>query len=123
MSRVIHLFGRWVSPPPAIMADSIFLVLAAMIVAKMVGGRAPLVQHLTAVLISSAPIALLRGTYILDMSPVMPVTFAVAISLFARIIAVTGFVWIALLLVKGPPWRTNFPNGAQSAYYFSASWH
>jgi hypothetical protein len=100
-SRVIRLFGRWLSVPFAVMANQIVFVLVAMAVAKLIGGRATLSQHLTAVLLSVAPLLLLLPTYIPDLAPVVPITFAIAISLFARILALVGYAWAALILLKG----------------------
>ena len=101
LSRVIRLFGRWLSVPLAIMSDWIFLVLVAMRVAKLCSGRATLGQHLTAVLLSAAPLVLILPSFIPDMSPVIPVTFAFGITLFSRILALVGFGWAALILIKG----------------------
>lgn len=101
LSRVIRLFGRWLSVPLAIMSDWIFLALVAMLVAKMFSGRATLGQHLTAVLLSAAPLVLILPSFIPDMSHVIPITFAFGITLFARILALVGFGWAALILIKG----------------------
>lgn len=100
LSRVIRLFGRWLSVPLAIMSEWMFLVLVAMLVAKMFSGRATLGQHLTAVLLSAAPLVLLLPTFIPDLSSVIPLTFAFGITLFSRILALVGFGWAALILMK-----------------------
>ena len=68
---------------------------------RLLGGRATLSQHLTAVLLSAAPLVLLLPSYIPDLSPVIPITFAFSITLFSRIIALIGFAWAALILIKG----------------------
>ena len=101
VSRVIRLFGQWLSVPFAIMSDWFYMVLVAMLVAKMLGGRATLGQHLTAVLLASAPLVLLLPIYIPDLSPVIPFTFALGISIVSRLIAIVGFSWALLILIKG----------------------
>jgi hypothetical protein len=98
---VIRLFGQWISVPLAIMAQWLPLVLVAMLVAKLLGGRATLSQHLTAVLLSTAPLVLLLPSYIPYLGSVMPITFSYGIALFANIIALVGFAWAALILIKG----------------------
>ncbi len=100
-SRVIRVFGNWISVPYAIIADWLFVVLVAMLVAKMLGGRGTLDQHLTAVFLSAAPLILLLPSYIPYLGQVMPITFAYGISLFSNLIAVIGFAWAALILIKG----------------------
>lgn len=100
-SRVVRLFGQWISVPFAIMSDWIFVILVAMLVAKVVGGRATLGQHLTAVLLASAPLILILPTFIPDLSHIIPITFALGITLFSRILAVVGFAWAVLILIKG----------------------
>jgi hypothetical protein len=101
VSRVIRLFGQWISVPFAIIAQWLPLVLVAMLVAKLLGGRATLSQHLTAVLLSTAPLVLLLPGYIPYLGNVLPITFSYGIALFANIIALVGFAWAALILVKG----------------------
>jgi hypothetical protein len=101
VSRVIRLFGQWLSVPFVIMSDWFFMVLVAMLVAKMLGGRATLGQHLTVVFLASAPLVLLLPAYIPDLSPVIPITFALGISIFSRLIAIVGFGWALLILIKG----------------------
>jgi hypothetical protein len=101
LSRIIRLFGQWLSVPFMVMSNWFFLALVAMLVAKVLGGRATLGQHLTAVLLASAPLILLLPTFIPDLSRVMPITFAFGISLFARIISLVGYGWALLILIKG----------------------
>ncbi len=100
-SRVVRLVGQWLSVPFAIMADWIFVVLVAMLVAKAVGGRATLGQHLTAVLLASAPLVLILPTFIPNLGSVIPLTFALGITLFSRILAIVGAGWAVLILIKG----------------------
>ncbi len=100
-SRVIRLFGLWISVPFAIMANWFSLLLVAMLAAKILGGRATLSQHLTAVLLSAAPLVLIFPAFIPDLSRVIPITFAFAIALFSRILTLVGYAWAALILIKG----------------------
>lgn len=100
-SRVIRLFGSWISVPFRVIAQWLPLVLVAMLLAKALGGRATLGQHLTAVLLASAPLVLLLPSLIPDLSRVMPLTFAAALALFGNVIALIGYGWALLILIKG----------------------
>ena len=99
LSRVIRLFGCWLSVPLAVMSDWILMALVGMLVAKMFSGRATLDQHLTAELLSAPPLVLILPSFIPDMSHVIPITFSFGITLFARILALVGFGWAALILI------------------------
>lgn len=99
-SRIFRQFGRWVSTPFQIMADYIGIALISMLAAKLIGGRATLSQHLTAVLLASAPLVLLLASLIPDLSPVTTLATATAITLFGRLIALIGLAWAAVILIK-----------------------
>ncbi|MFL7837257.1 MAG: YIP1 family protein [Candidatus Promineifilaceae bacterium] len=101
LSRVIRLFGQWISIPLAILANWLPVALLAMVIAKLLGGRATLSQHLTAVLLASAPLVLLLPSYIPYLGSIMPITFAYAIGMFGNIIALVGLAWAALILIQG----------------------
>lgn len=121
VSRVIRLIGQWISVPFAIIAEWLPLALVAMLVAKLLGGRATLSQHLTAVLLSAAPLVLLLPSYIPYLGSIMPITFAYAISLFANIIALVGLAWAALILIKGLALAHEF-SWARAAGVLLLSW-
>ena len=101
VSRVIRLFGQWISVPFAIISEWLPLALTAILIAKLLGGRATLSQHLTAVLLSAAPLVLLLPSYIPFLGSILPITFSYGIALFANVIALVGFAWAALILIKG----------------------
>ncbi|MFN2137337.1 MAG: YIP1 family protein [Candidatus Promineifilaceae bacterium] len=100
-SRVIRLFGEWISVPFDILARWLPLALVAMLVAKLLGGRATLSQHVTAVLLSAAPLVLLLPSHIPYLGSIMPITFAYGIAAFGNILALVGLAWAALILLKG----------------------
>jgi hypothetical protein len=100
-SRIIRQFGRWLATPFAVMGDYLGLALAAMLAAKLLGGRATLSQHLTAVLLAAAPLVLLLPAFIPDMSSVTTLATAAAIGVFGRLIALVALAWAAIILIKG----------------------
>jgi hypothetical protein len=100
-SRVIHQFGRWLATPFVIMSNYIVLALVSMIAANLLGGKATLSQHLTVVLLASAPLVLLLPSLIPDLSPVTTIATAAAIALVGRLIALVGVIWAGIILIKG----------------------
>lgn len=121
LSRVIRLLGQWISVPFAIIAQWLPPALLAMLVAKLLGGRATLSQHLTAVLLAAAPLVLLLPSYIPYLGSIMPITFAYGIALFANVIALVGFAWAALILIKGLALAHEF-SWARAAGVILLSW-
>jgi hypothetical protein len=99
-SRVVELFGNWLSVPLQIASDWMLFALVLLVVSKLLGGSAPLPKHLAAVALASAPLVLLLGTYIPDMSSVLSIPLSGAILYFSRILAIVGLVWAALLLLR-----------------------
>jgi len=121
LSRVLRQFGRWISVPFAILSNWLLLVLVAMLVAKMLGGRAALSQHMTAVLLAAAPLVLLLPSFIPYLGGIMPITFAYGIGLFSRIIALVGYAWALLILIKGLSLAHEF-SWWRSASVMAVSW-
>ena len=99
-SRIVRLGGRWVASPLHYAADWMLFVLALLVVAKSVGGKATLSQHLGAVALSAAPAIFFLFAYAPDMSNVLPAPTAVAIHETGRILALIGVVWCGVLLLK-----------------------
>lgn len=99
-SRIIRQFGRWLSTPFMIMSQYLGIALASMLVAKMLGGRATLSQHMTAVLLAAAPLVLLLFAFIPDLSPVTTIATSAAITLFGRLIALIALGWAVIILIK-----------------------
>ena len=100
-SRVIRQFGRWISTPFVVMSNYLVLALVSMIAANLLGGKATLRQHLTAVLLSSAPLVLLLLSLIPDTSPATTIATATAIALVGRLLALVGLIWAGIILIKG----------------------
>ena len=101
LSRVIRQFGRWISTPFVIMSNYILMALVLMIAAKLLGSKAALRQHLTAVLLASAPLVLLLPSLIPDTSPATTIATATAIALVGRLLALVGLIWAGIILIKG----------------------
>jgi hypothetical protein len=99
-SRVVHLFGAWLSVPFKLASDWLLFALALLVVTKLLGGRATLPKHLGAVALAAAPLVLLIGLYIPDMAGVVTVPMAGAIHYYARILALIGLVWAGLLMLR-----------------------
>ena len=99
-ARLVHLTGVWLTTPLDIAASYIFFALALLLVAKSLGGRATLPQHLGAVALAAAPGILWLGVYIPDMANVLSVAMSGAIHYFANLLALLGLVWGAALLLK-----------------------
>lgn len=99
-SRVIRLGGAWLAAPLHYAADWMLFVLAWLLVAKSVGGRATVNQHLGAVALSAAPSILFLFAYAPDMSNVLTAPSAAALHTTGRILALIGVLWCGALLLK-----------------------
>ena len=99
-SRILRLGGQWVAAPLHYAADWLLFVLVLLVVAKSVGGKATLPQHLGAVALSAAPAIFFLFTYAPDMSSVLSVPMTAAIHYTGRILALIGVTWCGVLLLK-----------------------
>lgn len=99
-SRIVRLGGEWLASPLHYAANWMLFVLALLVVAKSVGGKATLPQHLGAVALSTAPAIFFLFAYAPDMSNVLPAPTATAIHETGRIFALVGVVWCGALLLK-----------------------
>lgn len=99
-ARLVKLTGAWLSTPFEVAANYIFFALVLLLVAKSLGGRATLPQHLAGVALAAAPGVLWLGAYIPDMVPVLPVAMSGAVDIFANLLALIGLLWGAALLLK-----------------------
>lgn len=99
-SRVIRLGGAWLASPLHYAADWMLFVLALLLVAKSVGGRATLNQHLGAVALSAAPSLLFFFAYAPDLSGLLAAPSAAALHYTGRILALLGVLWCGALLLK-----------------------
>ncbi len=99
-SRVVHLFGAWLSVPFKLAGDWLLFALALLVVTKLLGGRATLPKHLGAVALAAAPLVLLIGLYIPDMAGVTTLPMAGAIHYYARILALIGLIWAGLIMLR-----------------------
>lgn len=99
-SRVIRLGGAWLAAPLHYAADWMLFVLALLVVAKSVGGRATVHQHLGAVALSAAPAVLFLFAYAPDMADVLSAPSAAALHYTGRILALIGVIWCGALLLR-----------------------
>ena len=98
-SRMVRLFGEWLSAPLRLANDWLLFALVLLVVVKLLGGRAPLPKHLGAMLLAAAPLVLTAGLYIPGLEGVLSIPLAGAVHYYARILAVIGLLWAALLLL------------------------
>lgn len=99
-SRVVRLAGMWLASPLHYAANWMLFVLALMVVARSVGGKASLNQHLGAVALSTAPAIFFLFAYAPDLSTVASLPVAVALHYTGRILSLIGVVWCGVLLLK-----------------------
>jgi hypothetical protein len=99
-SRVVRLFGEWLSVPLRLAGDWLLFALVLLVVTTLLGGRAPLPKHLAAVALASAPLVLLFGNFMPDMAGTVSIPLAGAINYFGRVLALVGLVWAGLLLLR-----------------------
>ena len=99
-SRVVRLFGEWLSVPLQIAGDWLLFALVLLVVTKLLGGRAPLPKHLAAMALAAAPLVLLFGNYIPDMTGALSTPMAAAVHYYGRILAIIGLVWAGLILLR-----------------------
>jgi hypothetical protein len=100
LSDSIRLFGEWLSSPMILMADWILFMLVLMLVAKALGGRATLPQHLAAAALAAAPAILLIGYFIPPLAGGMSLSLALAIRSLGRVLGLIGIAWCVILLIK-----------------------
>jgi len=99
-SRLIRLFGRWLSTPFASVSRWLFVALVGLLVAKLLGGRATLAQHLAAVALAAGPAVLFFVAFIPVMRYVLPLPYSMAIHYFGRVLALIALGWSGLILLK-----------------------
>jgi hypothetical protein len=99
-ARLLHLGGAWLVTPLEVAANYVFFALALLLVAKSLGGRATLPQHIAAVALAAAPGVLWVGAYIPDMANVLTIPMSAAIRYFGNLLALIGLVWGAALLLR-----------------------
>ena len=99
-SRVIRLAGDWLASPLHYASGWILFALALLVVAKSLGGKATLNQHLGAVALSAAPAVFFLVVYAPDMSDVLLAPSAAALYYTGRLLALIGVLWCGALLLK-----------------------
>jgi len=98
-ARVVNLGGQWLATPLQAAADWLLFGLVLLLVAKSLGGKATLAQHIAALALAGAPAVLLLGAYMPAITSTAGPTM-IALHMFGRVIALLGVIWCAALLVK-----------------------
>jgi hypothetical protein len=109
-SRFIRLMGDWLASPMNLAAGWLFFILALMLAARSLGGRASIREHLTAALLASAPLVLAFGIFAPTLVGQSGTSSAAPILLFLRLLALIGAVWALALLVKTMATAHEFSN-------------
>lgn len=101
-SQTLRLFGQWLATPFNVLADWLPLVLVGLLVAKLLGGKGTISQHLVAAGLAIAPAFLLFFSFasLPALADSFSVTVAAAIIFLGRILALLGFLWAFLILIK-----------------------
>ncbi len=101
-SQTIRLFGQWLSSPFIIMAGWLPLVLVGLLVAKVLGGKGTITQHLVAASLAVAPAFLLFFSFasLSGLADSFSVTVAAALIFLGRILALLAFLWAFIILIK-----------------------
>lgn len=95
-SRAVNLFGEWLGTPFSLMADFLVFSLVALMMAKLLGGKGTLQQHLGMTMLAIAPCVLAFVSYI----PITSPTMGFALGIFSRtLLMLTGF-WATAILLK-----------------------
>lgn len=110
-SRFLNLFGAWLATPFAVAAMYLPLLLVIFLVARGLGGKATIVEHLVLAALCAAPAFLLFFFYAGDLSSYIPVTTAYSIRIAARLTGLIGIVWAAVILIKGLAIAHEFSYG------------
>lgn len=113
VSRFIHFVGDWLSTPFQVAAAYLPLSLVALLVAKMLGGKGTVAQHLFGTALAAAPAFLLFLTFTGDLGNAIALSTQYAIGVAGRILGLIGFAWAFLILIKSlsvahefSPWRS-----------------
>jgi len=109
-SRVIRLGGEWLASPLTIAANWLFIVLALLLVARSLGGRGSIREHLTAALLATAPGILMIGLFVPAVAGAMGIPMALALHLFTRLVALVGLIWALLLMMRTMATAHDFSN-------------
>ena len=99
-SRVIRMFGAWISTPLNLLAGWAYFGLVLLVAAKLLGGTGTVRQHLIGLLLATAPLFLLFFTYVPEVTPAMPPSFNLAFDYYGRVLTLVAVAWALLILVK-----------------------
>ncbi len=109
-SRVIRLGGDWLSTPMAFASNWLIIGLVLLLAARSIGGKGSVREHLTAILLATAPTLLMVGLLIPPIAAGAGIPMALAIHLFARLLALVGVIWALILLVRIVATAHEFSN-------------
>ena len=109
-SRAIRFGGNWLSTPLNFAASWLVITLASLLVARSLGGKASVREHLTASLLATAPAFLMVGLFIPAIASGAGIPMALAVHLFTRLLALIGVIWALILLVRTIATAHEFSN-------------
>lgn len=100
-SRFLNVLGDWVETPFVLLAAYLPVALVALLVSKLLGGKATIRQHLVAMSLAIAPAFLLVLIYWVG-APLtgMTIITGTVVRFLARILALVGIIWSAAILLK-----------------------
>jgi len=99
-SRFLNLLGTWLATPFTVAAMYLPLLFVVFLVARALGGRATIVEHLVLASLCAAPAFLFFFVYAGNLSSYIPITTAYTIQIAARITGLIGIAWAAVILIK-----------------------
>ncbi len=109
-SRAIRVAGDWLSTPLGLASNWLIIGLVLLLVARSLGGRGSVREHLTAMLLATAPAFLMVGLFIPAIVTGPDLPMALAVHLFARLLALIGVIWAFILLVRTIATAHEFSN-------------
>jgi len=109
-SRVIRLGGEWLSTPLEFAANWLLIALALLLAARSLHGKGSVREHLTAMLLATAPAILMVGLYVPPVAATAGIPIALALHLFTRLLALIGVIWGLILLVRTLATAHEFSN-------------
>lgn len=100
-SRFLNLAGQWLSTPFALLAAYLPVALVALLMAKLLGGKATLKQHLVMMSLAIAPAVLLLLTYWVGNPPTgLTLITATVVRFLSRFLVLVTIVWSLAILLK-----------------------
>jgi hypothetical protein len=94
-SRIVKLFGDWLSTPFQLMANWLPFTLLVLVIAKLWGGQGTLREHLSLAALAVAPQLLAVLTYVPPTS-----VMGIALGIFGQTLSLVAVIWSLAILLK-----------------------